>query len=143
VRIRKRSDALHWLRLRAGLDERRKKLERSIANINAAVIAYYERNNKIELTDPENGTRWQKRQGSSQFWNDEELKKLLQRKRVPEELVFHTVVKEERDDKALFQLMQDGILTLDDIESVSQLQYHKAYIVGIKKNATQYTSEED
>jgi hypothetical protein len=51
-------------------------------------------------------------------------------------------MKEERDDKALFQLMQDGILTLDDIESVSQLQYHKAYLVGLK-NAAQHIDQED
>jgi hypothetical protein len=56
--------------------------------------------------------------------------------------VFRTVVKEERDDRALFQLMQDGVLTLDDIESVSQLQYHKAYIVGLK-NAKEHTDQED
>jgi len=130
------------LRLRFTLDEKRKKLTRSIDNINAAVISYYERRNLTEVVDPETGTKWQKRQGTTQIWNNESLKALLKRKRIPEELVFTIVPTEVRSDEAIFQLMRDGILTIEDIEGVSTLQTHKSYIVGLK-NATGHDDQED
>jgi hypothetical protein len=49
--------------------------------------------------------------------------------------VFSIVPTEVRSDEAIFQLMQDGILTIQDIESVSVLQNHKPYIVGLQSNA--------
>jgi hypothetical protein len=130
------------LRLRFTLDEKRKKLTRSIDNINAAVISYYERRNLTDVVDPETGTKWQKRQGTTQIWNNESLKALLKRKRIPEELVFTIVPTEVRSDEAIFQLMRDGILTIEDIEGVSTLQTHKSYIVGLK-NATGHDDQED
>jgi hypothetical protein len=142
VKVKDRAELLGWLRLRFTLDEKRKKLTRSIDNINAAVISYYERRNLTEVVDPETGTKWQKRQGTTQIWNNESLKALLKRKRIPEELVFTIVPTEVRSDEAIFQLMRDGILTIEDIEGVSTLQTHKSYIVGLK-NATGHDDQED
>jgi hypothetical protein len=135
VRIKGRTELLEWLRLRHDLGERRKKLERSIGNINTWVIAYYERNNLTDFVDKETGIKFQKRQGSTQIWNDDALKQLLRRRRVPEELVFSIVPTEVRNDQAIFQLMQDGILSIEDIEQVSVLQNHKPYIVELAPNA--------
>jgi hypothetical protein len=144
VKIKDRAELLGWLRLRFTLDEKRKKLVRSIENINSGVLNYYERRNLTDVTDPQTGTRWQKRQGTTQIWNNEELKLLLRRRRVPEELVFTIVPTEVRNDEAIFQLMRDGILTIEDIESVSTLQTHKPYIVGLnKKNATDRNGQEE
>jgi hypothetical protein len=126
---------MEWLRRRHTLDEQRKKLVRSIDNINSWVLAYYERNNLTDVIDPESHIKWQKRQGTTQIWNNDELKKLLARRRVPEELVFTIVPTEVRSDQAIFQLMRDGILSIEDIESVSVLQNHKPYIIGLNKNA--------
>jgi len=140
VRIKRRIEALQWLRLRADLDNKRKKLTRSIDNINAALIGYYERNNRTELTDPESGVRWQKRQGTTQVWNEDALKRLLQKRNIPEELVFHIVPKEVIDEKALFQLMQDEIISLADVESVSHLETHKPYIVAVGNAKTNNSS---
>lgn len=142
MKVKDRAELLGWLRLRFTLDEKRKKLTRSIDNINAAVISYYERRNLTEVVDPETGTKWQKRQGTTQIWNNESLKALLKRKRIPEELVFTIVPTEVRSDEAIFQLMRDGILTIEDIEGVSTLQTHKSYIVGLK-NATGHDDQED
>jgi hypothetical protein len=142
VKVKDRAELLGWLRLRFTLDEKRKKLTRSIDNINAAVISYYERRNLTDVVDPETGTKWQKRQGTTQIWNNESLKALLKRKRIPEELVFTIVPTEVRSDEAIFQLMRDGILTIEDIEGVSTLQTHKSYIVGLK-NATGHDDQED
>lgn len=143
MRIKGRAELLGWLRRRNDLDEKRKTLTRSIDNINTWVLAYYERHNLTDVTDPESKTKWQKRQGTTQIWNDEALKQLLRRRRVPEELVFTPVTTEVRNDKAVFQLMQDGILSIEDIEGVSTLQTHKPYIVGLNKNAKQHTDQED
>lgn len=144
MKIKDRAELLSWLRLRFTLDEKRKKLVRSIENINSGVLNYYERRNLTDVTDPQTGTKWQKRQGTTQIWNNEELKLLLRRRRVPEELVFTIVPTEVRSDEAIFQLMRDGILTIEDIESVSTLQTHKPYIVGLnKKNATDSNGQED
>lgn len=132
MRIKGRTELLEWLRLRHELGEKRKKLERSIANINTWVIAYYDRHNLTDFQDKETGIKFQKRQGTTQVWNNDALKLLLRRRRVPEELVFQIVPTEVRDDKAIFQLMQDGILSIEDIESVSILQNHKPYIVELK-----------
>lgn len=144
MKIKDRAELLGWLRLRFTLDEKRKKLVRSIENINSGVLNYYERRNLTDVTDPQTGTRWQKRQGTTQIWNNEELKLLLRRRRVPEELVFTIVPTEVRNDEAIFQLMRDGILTIEDIESVSTLQTHKPYIVGLnKKNATDRNGQEE
>ncbi len=142
MKVKDRAELLGWLRLRFTLDEKRKKLTRSIDNINAAVISYYERRNLTDVVDPETGTKWQKRQGTTQIWNNESLKALLKRKRIPEELVFTIVPTEVRSDEAIFQLMRDGILTIEDIEGVSTLQTHKSYIVGLK-NATGHDDQED
>lgn len=131
-----------WLRLRHTLDEQRNKLVRSIDNINSWVLAYYEKHNHTELVDPETNTKWQKRQGTSQIWNDAKLKLLLKRRRVPEELVFTIVPTEVRNDEAIFQLMRDNILTIEDIESVSTLQTHKPYIVELNKNAKKHNDQE-
>lgn len=143
VRIKGRTELLEWLRRRHILDERRKQLVRSIDNINSWVLAYYERKNLTDVTDPESHIKWQKRQGTTQVWNNEALKQLLRRRRVPEELVFSIVPTEVRDDQAIFQLMRDGILSLEDIEGVSILQSHKPYIVGLNKNAKKHTDQED
>jgi hypothetical protein len=144
VKIKDRAELLGWLRLRFTLDEKRKKLVRSIENINSGVLNYYERRNLTDVTDPQTGTRWQKRQGTTQIWNNEDLKLLLRRRRVPEELVFTIVPTEVRNDEAIFQLMRDGILTIEDIESVSTLQTHKPYIVGLnKKNAKDRNGQEE
>lgn len=144
MKVKDRAELLGWLRLRFTLDEKRKKLTRSIDNINAAVISYYERRNLTDVVDPETGTKWQKRQGTTQIWNNESLKALLKRKRIPEELVFTIVPTEVRSDEAIFQLMRDGILTIEDIESVSTLQTHKPYIVGLnKKNAKDRNGQEE
>ena len=135
--IKGRAELLGWLRRRATLSEKQKVLTRSIDNINGWVLAYYEKHNLTEVVDPESKVKWQKRQGTTQIWNDEELKKLLRRRNVPEELVFTVVPKEVRNDEAIFQLMRDGILSIADIEGVSMLQNHKPYIVGLdraKKN---------
>jgi len=62
---------------------------------------------------------------------------LLQRRNVPEELIFHIEPREVIDEKALFQLMQDEIISLADVEGVSHLETHKPYIVAVgsaKKN---------
>ena len=142
MRIKGKADLLDWLRLRHTLDEKRKRLVRSIENINTAALAYYERHNLTDVTDPETSAKWQKRQGTTQIWNNEELKKLLKRRRVPEELVFTVVPTEVRNDKAIFQLMRDGILSIEDIEKVSTLQTHKPYIVELN-NAKQHTNQED
>jgi len=106
-------------------------------------LAYYERKNLTDVTDPETRIKWQKRQGTTQIWNDNALKQLLKRRRVPEELVYTVVPTEVRDDKAIFQLMRDGVLSIEDIESVSILQNHKPYIVGLDKNAKTNTNKED
>lgn len=143
MRIKGRAELLEWLRRRNTLDEKRKTLTRSIDNINSWVLAYYERHNLTDVTDPESHIKWQKRQGTTQIWNDEELKKLLKRRNVPEELVFTIVPKEVRNDTAIFQLMRDGILSIEDIEHVSMLQNHKPYIVGLNKDARQHTDQED
>jgi len=144
VQIKGRAELLDWLRKRYILDEKRKVLTRSIDNINTWVLAYYERHNLTDVMDPETKTKWQKRQGTTQIWNDEALKQLLKRRRVPEELVFTIVPTEVRNDKAIFQLMQDGILSIEDIDSVSTLQGHKPYIVGLaKKDAKKHTDQED
>jgi hypothetical protein len=142
VRIKGRAELLSWLRRRKDLDDKRKVLTRSIDNINTWVLAYYERHNLTEVADPETKTKWQKRQGTTQIWNDEALKMLLRRRRVPEELVFTPVTTEVRNDKAVFQLMQDGILSIEDIEGVSTLQTHKPYIMGLN-NAKQHVDQED
>lgn len=137
MRIKGRAELLEWLRKRKVLDDKRKTLTRSIDNINGWVLAYYERHNLTDVRDPESGIKWQKRQGTTQIWNDEELKKLLKRRQVPEELVFTIVPQEVRNDEAIFQLMRDGILSIADIEGVSMLQNHKPYLVGLdnaKKN---------
>jgi hypothetical protein len=141
VRIKGRADLLSWLRLRKDLDDKRKKLVRSLDNINTAVLAYYERHNLADVVDPETHTKWQKRQGTTQIWNNAELKLLLKRRRVPEELVFTIVPTEVRNDEAIFQLMRDGILSIDDIEGVSTLQTHKPYIVGMN-NAKKHGDQE-
>lgn len=141
MKIKDRAELLSWLRLRFTLDEKRKKLVRSIDNINAAVLGYYEKRNLTEVVDPATSTKWQKRQGTTQIWNDAELKQLLRRRRIPEELVFTIVPTEIRSDAAIFQLMRDGILSIEDIESVSTLQTHKPYIVGL--NAKKHTDQED
>jgi len=143
VRIKGRTELLEWLRRRNLLDERRKQLVRSIDNINSWILAYYERKNLTDVTDPETRIKWQKRQGTTQIWNDNALKQLLKRRRVPEELVYTVVPTEVRDDKAIFQLMRDGVLSIEDIESVSILQNHKPYIVGLDKNAKTNTNKED
>lgn len=135
MQIKGRANLLEWLRRRATLVEKQKLLTRSIDNINSWVLAYYEKHNLTDVPDPQTGIKWQKRQGTTQIWNDEELKKLLRRRNVPEELVFTIVPKEVRNDQAIFQLMRDGILSIADIESVSMLQNHKPYIVGLAKNA--------
>jgi len=142
VRIKGRASLLQWLRRRAVLVEKQKVLTRSIDNINSWVIAYYERHNLTDVVDRESGVKWQKRQGTTQIWDDSELKMLLRRRNVPEELVFHIVPQEVRDDKAIFQLMRDGILSIEDIESVSMLQNHKPYIVGVN-GAKRHTDQED
>ncbi len=142
MRIKGRAELLSWLRRRKDLDDKRKVLTRSIDNINTWVLAYYERHNLTEVADPETKTKWQKRQGTTQIWNDEALKALLRRRRVPEELVFTPVTTEVRNDKAVFQLMQDGILSIEDIEGVSTLQTHKPYIMGLN-NAKQHADQED
>lgn len=137
MRIKGRAELLEWLRRRAALVDKQKTLTRSIDNINSWVLAYYERHNLTEVVDPESKVKWQKRQGTTQIWNDEELKKLLRRRNIPEELVFTVVPKEVRNDEAIFQLMRDGLLSIADIETVSMLQNHKPYIVGLdraKKN---------
>lgn len=95
-----------------------------------------------DVTDPETHVKWQKRQGTTQIWNDSALKQLLRRRNVPEELVYTVVPTEIRDDKAIFQLMRDGILSIEDIENVSILQNHKPYIVGLNKNAKGHTDQE-
>jgi hypothetical protein len=105
-------------------------------------LGYYERHNLIDVTDPESKIKWQKRQGTTQIWNDAELKQLLKRRRVPEELVYTIVPTEVRSDAAIFQLMRDGILSIEDIEGVSILQSHKPYIVGLNKNAKEHTDQE-
>jgi hypothetical protein len=115
---------------------------RSIDNISSWILAYYERHNLPEVTDPETKIKWQKRQGTTQIWNDEQLKLLLKRKRIPEELVYTIVPTEVRSDETIFQLMRDGVLTIEDIESVSVLQNHKPYIIGLNKNATGHTDQE-
>jgi hypothetical protein len=135
VRIKGKADLLGWLRRRKDLDDRRKVLTRSIDNINSWVLAYYERHNLTDVTDTETGIKWQKRQGTTQIWKDEELKKLLKRRNIPEELVFTIVPQEVRNDAAIFQLMRDGLLSIADIEGVSILQNHKPYIIGLDKNA--------
>ena len=142
MRIKGRAELLTWLRRRATLDEKRKTLTRSIDNINSWVLAYYERHNLTDVVDPETKTKWQKRQGTTQIWNNEELKKLLKRRQVPEELVFSIVPTEVRNDEAIFQLMRDGILSIADIETVSMLQSHKPYIVGLNKNAKEHIDTE-
>lgn len=141
MRIKGRADLLGWLRKRKDLDDKRKVLTRSIDNINSWVLAYYERHNLTDLVDPETGIKWQKRQGTTQIWKDEELKKLLKRRSVPEELVFTIVPQEVRNDEAIFQLMRDGILSISDIEGVSILQNHKPYIIGLD-NAKKHTDTE-
>ena len=143
MRIKGRVELLDWLRRRHTLDEKRKTLTRSIDNINSWVLAYYERHNLNDVTDPDTKIKWQKRQGTTQIWNNEELKKLLKRRNVPEELVFTIVPTEVRNDTAIFQLMRDGILSIEDIEHVSMLQNHKPYIVGLNKDARQHTDKED
>ncbi len=143
VRIKGRAELLEWLRRRHTLDEKRKTLTRSIDNINTWVLAYYERHNLTDVTDPEENIKWQKRQGTTQIWNDEELKKLLRRRNIPEELVFTIVPQEVRNEQAIFQLMRDGILSIADIETVSILQNHKPYIVGLNKDAKKHTDQED
>lgn len=143
MQIKGRAELLEWLRRRHTLDEKRKTLTRSIDNINSWVLAYYERHNLTDVTDPDTGIKWQKRQGTTQIWNDEELKKLLKKRSVPEELVFTIVPTEVRNDQAIFQLMRDGILSIEDIEKVSMLQNHKPYIVGLNKNAKQHPDQED
>ena len=142
MRIKGRADLLGWLRKRKDLDDKRKVLTRSIDNINGWVLAYYERHNLTDVTDPETDIKWQKRQGTTQIWKDEELKKLLKRRSVPEELVFTIVPTEVRNDEAIFQLMRDGILSIEDIEGVSILQNHKPYIVGLDKNAKKHVNTE-
>jgi hypothetical protein len=142
VRIKGRAELLEWLRKRKILDDKRKMLTRAIDNINTSVLAYYERHNLTDVTDPESSIKWQKRQGTTQIWNDEELKKLLRRRNVPEELVFTIVPQEVRNDEAIFQLMRDGILSIADIETVSMLQNHKPYIVGLN-GAKKHTDQED
>jgi hypothetical protein len=142
VRIKGRADLLGWLRKRKDLDDKRKVLTRSIDNINGWVLAYYERHNLTDVTDPETDIKWQKRQGTTQIWKDEELKKLLKRRSVPEELVFTIVPTEVRNDEAIFQLMRDGILSIEDIEGVSILQNHKPYIIGLDKNAKKHVDTE-
>lgn len=142
VRIKGRADLLGWLRKRHALDEKRKTLTRSIDNINTWVLAYYERHNLTDVVDPEEHMKWQKRQGTTQIWNDEDLKKLLRRRNVPEELVFAIVPTEVRNDEAIFQLMRDGILSIADIEGVSILQNHKPYIVGLSQDAKKHTDQE-
>lgn len=143
MQIKGRAELLEWLRRRHTLDEKRKTLTRSIDNINSWVLAYYERHNLTDVTDPDTGIKWQKRQGTTQIWNDEELKKLLKKRSVPEELVFTIVPTEVRNDQAIFQLMRDGILSIEDIEKVSMLQNHKPYIVGLNKDAKQHPDQED
>ena len=134
---------MEWLRRRHILDERRKTLVRSIDNINSWILAYYERHNLTDVLDPDTKIRWQKRQGTTQIWNDSALKQLLKRRRVPEELVYTVVPTEVRSDQAIFQLMRDGVLSIEDIESVSVLQNHKPYIIGLNKNAKRHTDQED
>ena len=116
---------------------------RSIDNINSWVLAYYERHNLTDVTDPETRIKWQKRQGTTQVWDNDALKQLLKRRRVPEELVFSIVPTEVRDDQAIFQLMRDGVLSIEDIESVSTLQTHKPYLIGLDKNAKGHTHQEE
>jgi hypothetical protein len=142
VRIKGRAELLEWLRKRKILDDKRKMLTRAIDNINTGVLAYYERHNLTDVVDPESHIKWQKRQGTTQIWNDEELKKLLRRRNIPEELVFTIVPQEIRNDEAIFQLMRDGILSIADIETVSMLQNHKPYIVGLN-GAKKHTDQED
>lgn len=141
MRIKGKTELLDWLRLRHTLDEKRKQLVRSIDNINTAALAYYERHNLTEMVDPETNAKWQKRQGTTQIWNNEELKRLLKRRKVPEELVFTIVPTEVRSDEAVFQLMRDGILSIEDIEKVSTLQTHKPYIIELN-NAKQHANQE-
>lgn len=93
------------------------------------------------MVDPETNAKWQKRQGTTQIWNNEELKRLLKRRKVPEELVFTIVPTEVRSDEAVFQLMRDGILSIEDIEKVSTLQTHKPYIIELN-NAKQHANQE-
>lgn len=144
IPIKNRVALLLWLRKRSALDARRKKLEKRIRRINDSLLAYYERKNLTEVPDPQDGALYSKRQATTQVWDDAALKKLLARKKIPLELVFQDKVIEVRDDKAIFQLMQDEMLSLDDIESVSELQQHRPYIIRVgKKNGKNESDDEE
>ena len=132
LRIKGRGHALRLLRRRASLRELAKTLSARVERIDIAVISYYERNNKKELRDPETGILWQKRQGTTQVYDEKALKKLLKDKGVALSTVFKERIIEDRDDDAIFKLLKDEVLTLDDIESVSHLQSHKPYLTGLE-----------
>lgn len=143
MQIKGRATLLHWLRIRDELSNERKELERKIRRISDALLDYYERKNRTEVKDPRTGVTYAKRQGTTQVWDNEALKKLLQKRKVPEELVFKIVPQEIRDDEALFQLMQDGIISIDDVATVSHIEQHAPYIIAVKPNAKKKQSDTD
>lgn len=145
MQIKGRATLLHWLRIRDELATERKELERKIRRISDALLDYYERKNRTEVKDPRTGVTYHKRQATTQIWDDKALKKLLQKRKVPEELVFHYVTTEVRDDEALFQLMQDGIISIEDVATVSYIEQHAPYIIAVKPNAKkkQHSEEEE